>query len=172
MNAPMKQPTIGDVVSDCFKKTNDREKAAELAMSMIHNDKALYKLVCDDLLSYAVRDMVNKECANYRSAAWVQTQRDRAAELAGIAQRDMQLALAGGRKLLMEMPLSKGKLGDYTGPMLDEEASMYERNAKTLNTRAHWFRSIRFALPSDETPVRKVFDEQALAALQIKAGAE
>lgn len=172
MNAPMKQPNIGDVISDCFKQTNDREKAAELAISIIYKDKALYKLVCDDLLNSAVRDLVNKECADYRAAAWVQTQRDRANELAGIAMRTMENALAGERKLLLEMPLSKGNLGDYTGPMLDEEATMYERNARTLNTRAFWFRSIRFALPTDSMPVREVFDEQALAALQLKAGAE
>ena len=172
MNAPMKQPTIGDVIGDCFKQTNDREKAAELAISIIYKDKALYKLVCDDLLKAAVRDLVNNECANYRQAAWVQAQRDRANELAGIAVRDMEMALAGERKLLLEIPLSKGALGDHTGPMLDEEATMYERNARTLNTRAFWLRSIRFALPSDETQVRNVFDEQALAALQLKAGAE
>lgn len=172
MNAPLKQPTINDVISDCFKKTGDREKAADMAISLIYMDKALYKVVCDELLHLAVRDLVNKECANYRAAAWVQTQRDRANELSGIAQRAIEMALSGERKLLMEMPLSKGRLGDYTGPMLDDEATMYERNARTLATRAFWLRSIRFALPTDEVPVRQVFDEQALAALQLKAGAE
>lgn len=172
MNAPIKQPTINDVISDCFKQTNDRDKATEMALGLIYKDKALYKLVCDDLLNAAVRDMVNKECSNYRSIAWVQAQRNRAEELAGIAQRNMQMALNSERKLLMEMPLSKGSLGDYTGPMLDEEATMYERNARTLNTRAFWFRSIRIAMPSDSVAVRNVLDEKALSALQAKAGAE
>jgi cell division protein FtsL len=170
MNAPTKQPTITDIIRDAFKKTQDRDEATKYALDAIYKDRALYKLFADDLIASSVRDKVREECGRLRVEAWNATQRQRAEELSDIASRELKMAYSSCVRCLMEMPLSRGNLGDYNGPMLDAEAEMYERNAKSLNRSAFFFRMVRGALPDDEARVRAALDEQALASMREKVG--
>jgi hypothetical protein len=169
MNAAIKTPTISDVINDCFEKTQDRDKAYSMAIATINNDTALLNKFAAELIEIAVRESINKLCSHIRSQAWVQLQRDGAGTMADQAITKSKLSAEGNRVLIMEMPLSKGPLGDYDATMLDEEASMYEVLARTMNSRAFWFRSLIVALPEGKK-VRQFYDEQALYALQQKAG--
>lgn len=172
MNAQLKMKSLGEVIRDAYEKTKDREAAVKLAINEIYSDQALYKTVCDDLLHTAVHDLVNRECSRIRAAAWNATQTTMARSMAESAQMACARAIEGKRVVLMEYPLSNGLLGDYTGPDLDAEADNYELNARTLSRRAFWLRSIRLCLPDDTATVRDALDEQALLALQEKAGAQ
>jgi len=156
----MKPPTISDVISDCFKQTNDREQAASLAIDLIYKDSALYKLVCDDLLNAAVRDLVNKECANYRAAAWLQTQRDRAAELSGFR------ALRQGR--YDNQWLSAQRTPYKEQSMNNQVSSAGQRRAENQSSNAGALLSRGDVHPSPENQMRSdntapLFDGRAMS---------
>lgn len=68
MNAPIKPPSLYDLIRETFGATQDRDAAARKVINLLYSDKALYKSVCDDLLNAAVRDLVNKECGRQKRA--------------------------------------------------------------------------------------------------------
>lgn len=170
MNTITEAQILNEIIEDAMEQTSDRDEAASIALKMIHANAVLYNALSNDLINNAVREAVSDWCYRNRRDAWNKLQQQQAANVAGNLVKRINDAVAGKRTLLMEMVLSKGRLGDYTAQMLREEAKMYRAQAKTMLDRAYWFSALSETLPDETSKVRDTLDEQALTALLEKSG--
>lgn len=162
--------TMSRIAKAALEEFDNPEDATNSAFAAIKADNELYDMLCDGLLMQAVQTAV-RDCryAN-RVAAWNMKETTQSTALRKSIEscKSVQIAAKATEALLMEMFLSKGRLGDYTSEMLEEEALLYLKEADTKRKRGGWLMKLSKMVPRGTgQKAREVLDEQALQALAV-----
>lgn len=159
--------TVAEIARAAFDKHKDHGKATDAAFAEVMGNRALYKATCNDLLRDHISLLVGDAMRTIRYNTF-QSIRARAPEQhrnTPNATERIKCVHTATKRLLLDLPLSKGPLRNYTRLMLREESQFYGKQAATMRQRALFFDAIWSRMSDNDTTVKDVFDENELQTL-------